>query len=255
MYLNVATGEVHVWQVGLDLPEERLPFLQSLLSDEELDRARRYRFQRDWRRFVARRGLLRMVLSSYLEEHPAGLGFGYGPWGKPALANHRGGPASFNLSFNLSDSADRALIAVTGGAAVGVDLEHIATGSAQKSAAQEFATEDISRQFFSASEVAAWQSLPAEQRVEGFYLCWTRKEAFIKAKGEGLSLPLADFEVSLAPGEPAALLRTRPDAGEAIRWDLHSLDLGRDYAGALCVAGRATKVTLWNWPEIYADYC
>jgi 4'-phosphopantetheinyl transferase len=121
-----------------------------------------------------------------------------------------------------------------------VDLEQISAG---------FATEEIAQQFFAAAEVRELAALPAEQRLEGFYLCWTRKEAFIKARGEGLSLPLSDFVVSLTPGEPAELRSTWPDAGEAARWDLRNLEVGPGYAAALCVAGAVRLLRMEDWPR------
>ncbi|MFQ6030195.1 MAG: 4'-phosphopantetheinyl transferase family protein [Dehalococcoidia bacterium] len=243
MRLTILPREVHVWQFSLALPEARVRQLQGWLSADEVERAKRYHFKRDRSRFIARRAFLRTALGCYLDLAPAELSFGYGPFGKPVLAKNCG--RDF-LSFNLSDSADRALIAITDGAAVGVDLEKIAP---------EFATEEISRQYFSDAEVGALRALPVEQRTTGFFLCWTRKEAYIKAKGYGLAMPLADFAVSLTPGEPAALLSTRTNPQEVNHWGMHSLDLGPDYAAALCVAGRGQRVKFGNWPEGPGDYC
>jgi 4'-phosphopantetheinyl transferase len=130
------------------------------------------------------------------------------------------------------------LVAVARGREVGVDIEQVRP---------EVAEERIPEQFFSPREVEVLRGLPAEQQVQGFFNCWTRKEAYVKAVGEGLSLPLDSFEVSLAPGEPAALLRTRPDPRDAERWVLSALRPGRGYAAALVVEGRPGPLRCWDW--------
>jgi 4'-phosphopantetheinyl transferase len=133
-----------------------------------------------------------------------------------------------------------ALYAVARGREVGIDLEFIR---------RDLEVEQIAERFFSRQEIATLRALPADLRRDAFFLCWTRKEAYIKARGEGLSLPLDQFDVSLIPGEPAALLSTRPDSDEALRWSLQELPLGSGYVAALAVEGRGRSFSCWQWPR------
>src|SRR5207244_11453763 len=122
---------------------------------------------------------------------------------------------------------------------VGIDLEYIRA---------EVADEPIAERFFASREIAALIGLPAPLRAEGFFNCWTRKEAYIKARGEGLTIPLDAFEVSLAPEEPAALLRVDSDPAEASRWSLQALAPGPGYVAAIAVEGRDWQLRCWEWP-------
>lgn len=226
---------MHVWRFPLDLPPQRLAILQRWLSPDEVARSERFHFQRDRDHFLAARGSLREILARYCKVEPGRLLYTYGPYGKPELF---GEPCGSGVSFNLSHAHELGLLAVAGGPPVGVDIEYIRA---------DLAGEEIARRFFSTREVESLFGLPEALRVEAFFTCWTRKEAFIKAIGEGLSLPLERFDVTLAPGEPAALLATRPDPQEAARWSLHHLEPGAGYVGALAVAGRIEWVRCWSW--------
>ncbi len=145
------------------------------------------------------------------------------------------------IRFNISHSRGVALYAVTCGREVGIDLEYMRS---------DLEVEQIAGRFFSRREIATLHALPAALRRYAFFLCWTRKEAYIKARGEGLSLALDQFDVSLIPGEPAALLGTRPDADEALRWSLLELTPGPpEYASALAVEGVGWSLALWQWPS------
>ncbi len=205
-----------------------------LLSTDERQRAERFHFERDRRRFVVGRGLLRTVLGRYLQVSPDCLQFRYGPQGKPALAGGNG------LHFNVSHSGELALYAVALEREVGVDIERIASLKE---------VDDLAERCFSERENIVLRSLPAERRQQAFYTCWTRKEAYLKATGKGLSLPLDQFDVSVLPEEPAALLNTRPVAEEAARWSLASLEPHPDYMAALAVFGRGWQLQCWNFPE------
>jgi 4'-phosphopantetheinyl transferase len=236
--VTIALGrdEVHVWCASLD---EAAPhnnnFIQTLAADERA-RADRFYFEIDRARFIAAHGILRAILSLYLDRAPDRLQFSYGAYGKPALANH----ARDSIDFNLSHSRGVALYAIARGREVGVDLELIRP---------ELETEQIARQFFSPREIATLLALPVDVRREAFFLCWTRKEAYLKARGAGLSLPLDQFDVSLTPGEPAALTGTRPDAADALRWSLVNLSPPCGYAGAIAVEGRGWTLSNWQWPR------
>jgi 4'-phosphopantetheinyl transferase len=232
----IEPAEVHVWLARLDQPEAELRALSSLLSEDELERAGRFRFPRDREHFVAARGALREILSRYTGTRPRLLGFDYDRYGKPSL---RGEAGAFGLHFNVSHSGGVALYALARGRAVGVDVELVR---------EEFAGFDIAERFFAEREVAALRALQPGERARAFFDCWTRKEAFVKARGEGLSHPLDRFAVSLAPGEAAALVWTGEDPREAERWSLSALPVGDSYRAALAVEGEATPLRLWRWP-------
>jgi 4'-phosphopantetheinyl transferase len=179
------------------------------------------------------RATLRRILSHYTGIAPAALAFTYNAFGKPALALDQN-PAS--LEFNLSHTGDQALCAVTYGHAVGVDVEAI----------KELDYVQLAGTVFSAYEQATLQQLaPADQPL-AFFNGWTRKEAYIKAHGKGLSMPLADFDVTLAPHEPVRLLATRPDPAEAARWSLFGWSIGATCVAALAVAGQ-------DWQLVHRD--
>ena len=228
--------EVHVWRAALDLTVSQVQHLKQTLSPDELARAARFRFPKDRDHFIVARGVLRTILGRYLGLEPSRLRFCYSPYGKPSLDRECGGDS---LCFNLSHSHGLALFAVTRDRELGVDIEYLR---------RDLADEGIAQRFFSPPEVAALSALPTGVRGVAFFNCWTRKEAYIKARGEGLSFPLDQFDVSLAPGEPAALLRTEGDPQEASRWSLVALSPGADYVAALVVRGHDWKLEGWQWP-------
>ncbi len=232
----LGSNEVHVWRASLDeLRPQRDSFLHTLAADERT-RAQRFYFQTDRERFITAHGVLRAILGLYLNREPKCLSFCYGSHGKPALACEYGGDA---IRFNMSHSQGAALYAVTRNREIGVDLEFIRC---------DLEVEQIAERFFSPYEIATLRALPVHLRRYAFFLCWCRKEAYIKARGEGLSIPLDQFDVSLTPGEPAALLSTRPDADEALRWSLLGLTLASGYSAALAVEGRGETLSCWRWP-------
>ncbi len=230
-------AEVHVWRFSLKQAPEVLSALSQTLAPEESERAARFHFRKDRDSFVVARGVLRDILGRYLGVRPGQVRFTYGEYGKPALAGATCGGLA--LRFNLSHSHEAACCAVACGREVGVDVEYLKSG---------VETLSLAEHFFSRGEVAALKALPPDQQLRGFFHCWTRKEAYIKARGEGLSHPLDAFDVSLAPGEPAALLGTRGDPQELTRWTLHALDAGTDYAAAVAIHGTNYTLRLWQWP-------
>ena len=179
--------------------------------------------------------MLRTILGRYLGRDPAQLRFRYGPSGKPVLYVESG---SHSIRFNVSHTRDIALYAVTIGREIGVDIERIRV---------DFGTEDIAARFFSGREVAALGALPPPYRLEAFFTCWTRKEAYLKARGQGLSFPLDRFTVSLAPGERAALLEVLDDPKETARWSVRQLFPGADHVAALAVEGRDWHLKCLQW--------
>jgi 4'-phosphopantetheinyl transferase len=235
--VTLSSDEVHIWRAALDLAPAHVEELREILSEDEANRADRFVFERDRRHFTAARGLLRLILGCYLELEPRQLRFSYSPYGKPGLVL----PASVdNLSFNLSHAHGLALFAFARGRELGVDIEYVRPIPD---------VERIAERFFSAREQASLQALPQDGRLEAFFTCWTRKEAYIKARGEGLSLPLDQFDVSLAPGEPAALLGVRGDLHAAFGWSLRALDPGPGYVAALAAAGQDWRAVCWRWSK------
>lgn len=228
--LHLTEAEVHVWRAGLDGLASFEPHWLSLLSPDEQDRAKSFRFPAPQRRFVITRGLLRGLLGSYLNIDPRAVCLRRLDKGKPVLD---GQPANGALQFNVSHSENVALLAFSLGHEVGVDVELVCRNAG---------IEDLAQRFFSESEKACLATLPPQQKHQAFFHCWTRKEAFIKAVGLGLSLPLHQFDVSLAPDQPAQLLATRPDPKERERWSLWTIDAGPEYAAALAVRGTNLRV-------------
>jgi 4'-phosphopantetheinyl transferase len=229
--------EVHLWRAFLDVAPERVATLRDTLAADERARAERFRFPVDRARSIVARGLLRAIIARYLDREPGAIAFQYGPSGKPAL---RGDAARGDIRFNLSHADGVALYAVARGREVGVDIERIRA---------EMAGERIAERFFSPREVATLRALRPDLQREAFFRCWTRKEAYVKARGAGITAALDQFDVSLAPDEPAAILANR-DASEARRhWSLHHLAPGPGYVGAVAVEGGGYTLDCWQWRE------
>jgi 4'-phosphopantetheinyl transferase len=227
--------EVHVWRATLAWPEAAADRLKQCLSADERDRMDRFRFERDRRRYLIGRGLLRSLLGRYLVLAPQDLRFENTAAGKPHLTAGQG-----QLQFNLAHSGEYVLIAITDGRAVGIDVEEIS---------DDFDAGEVAAHFFSSHEQRELETLTGRARIEAFFECWTRKEAYLKARGDGLLSLLDQFDVSLRPGEPARLIATRPDPGEARRWQLSGLDVADGYKGALAVEGQGSTLRFWDCPE------
>lgn len=233
--LLLRENEVHVWRASLDRATDDVAHWQTLLRDDEVERAGRFYFEKDRRHWIVARATLRALLGRYLEIEPQELRFAHNEYGKPSIASPTMGQ---HLQFNLSHSGELALYAFAYNRAVGVDVEQMRA---------PLAYEELATHFFSAHECHALLTLPEEQREEAFFLCWSRKEAYIKARGKGLSLPLNQFDVSLAPGEPARLLDSREEPQVAERWSLAALLPGTGYAGALVAEGSGWQLHCWQW--------
>ena len=232
--------EAHVWRAGLAPDTERAArFLPSLSADER-ERAERFARAPDRERFILGRGALRSLLGRYLDRDPKQIEFSYGRYGKPALA----GSAAGALVFNVSHSRDLALFVLVRGRQVGIDLEFLREG---------VACQRIAARFFSRAEAADLAGVPAADETRAFFNCWTRKEAYLKARGEGILADLDNFTVSLRPEEPAALRHSDRGAGEAARWQLAALDPGPGYVGALCVEGSGWTAGYFDWPAAARD--
>lgn len=209
--------DVHVWCVGLDLPPETIAALEGLLSDDERQRAAGLRLDRDRKRFIVAHGALRVLLGHSLALNPGQVRFVTNAFGKPTLTPELGSA----LSFNLSHSGALALVAVASGADVGVDVEHV-TGGADYL--------DVAQHWLSAADVVALRGLSGPRREQAFFDMWTRKEAWAKARGEGLSMPEAMFAAG-------------PDDG----WSLFPLRPAPGYVGALAIKGREWQVRERRW--------
>ncbi len=220
--VQIDAREVHIWHSNLQVSPIQYQDMESLLSEEERKRAERFHYDIHRVRFTVARATLRLILAKYLSQAPKEIQFGYGINGKPGLAS----PNPLQIEFNLSHSEDAVVIAVCREAAVGVDIESIKPN-------REILR--IARRFFSKHEYTVLQSLPKTQRLSGFYNCWTRKEAFVKAVGSGLYMPLDAFAVTLNPHEPARLLwmKGEPDAAE--KWSLYSWQPTENFTAALAV--------------------
>jgi 4'-phosphopantetheinyl transferase len=207
----------------------------NFLSPAERERAACFHFECHRRRFIVGRGLLRLLLARYLRADACGLEFSYGVNGKPELA----GPfADSGIRFNLAHSEDLAILAVSRLASVGVDLERIIP--------LEDASELVAR-FFSAHENAAFQKLAENQRPAAFFNLWTRKEAWLKATGEGIAHSLNLVEVSFLPGEPARLVSLPKHLSQSSSWSLYNLAPAENFAAALAIAREGIKLRCWRW--------
>lgn len=225
------SSTVQLWRIRLDAPEEIHARLVTLLSQDERERAGRFYFPHLRTRFTAGRAALRVLLGAQLGSDPSALQFAYTQHDKPYLPGSR-------LRFNVSHADGLALIAIAIRREVGVDLEHVRP---------RIDEDQIAHRFFSAAEVADYLAVPEAQRQQAFYNCWTRKEAYIKAIGEGLSFPLDQFRVSLAPDAPPRLIEVIPSPAEADRWKLLHIEPGRGFTGALIAEGQDWSLEAYDF--------
>ena len=233
--LVLPNDAVHVWRASLQVSVSELRTFEDTLAADERARAERFYFQKHSEHFIVGRGLLRNILSRYLDTEPDQLHFCYNSYGKPALTEDT---SAEGLHFNLSHSHGIALYALTRRREIGVDIEYFRP---------DVEAEKLAERFFSPREAAVLRALPEHLRKEGFFNCWTRKEAYIKAEGEGMAIPLSTFDVSLTPGEPAALLRTQNQPQETACWSLQALNPAPGYAAALAVKGHDWELKCWQW--------
>ena len=225
-------SDVHVWRAFLECESSVLQRLEDSLAPDEKSRAAQFVFVRDRDHFIAARGILRALVGAYVGRSAAQVEFTYEAGGKPGLSL---GAAKPPIRFNLSHSHGLAVYAFAHRREVGIDVEAVRP---------EVAGEEIAERFFSAGELAELRSLPRELRNEGFFLCWTRKEAYIKARGSGIGIPLDSFDVSLTPGQPEVLRSI-----DSSRWGLRSLRPAPGYLGAVVGEGKDWGLRLWDWVD------
>ncbi|MBP0020247.1 MAG: 4'-phosphopantetheinyl transferase superfamily protein [Cyanobacteria bacterium SBLK] len=209
--------EVRVWRCNIKFPPVTVEALEKLLEEEEQAKAKRFHFSKDRDRYILGRGLLRLLLGHYLQQDPQSLQFAYSAKGKPFLKDEA-------VQFNLSHSGDLIVLGMSRDRAIGVDVEQIhPLPDALK----------LARRFFCEAEWEKIRTLPSNLTSRAFFTAWTRKEAFLKATGDGIA-GLKDVEVSLLPDEPIQIYRI---AGKIAKgWQLQSLDLGEEYVGAMVVS-------------------
>lgn len=235
-------GEVAVWAVPLDPPAAEVAALAALLSPDEAERAARFRFDRHRRRYAVGRGVLRTLLGRFLGVAPRQIAFAYGANGKPFLAAPPAGapPVPGGLQFNLSNSDELALVAFCRGAELGTDVERLRPMPDGL---------DIAERFFSAAERRTLAAQPPDERDRAFFRCWTRKEAYLKAVGDGITVRLDGFDVTLAAAEPPRILSIDGDPARGAAWELVHVEPAPGYLGALALPARAGgwRLAGWRW--------
>ncbi|UCD23415.1 MAG: 4'-phosphopantetheinyl transferase superfamily protein [Gemmatimonadota bacterium] len=241
---DLTDDAVHVWLIPLDASQPIVDVLRSRLSSDELERAERFVFPRHRSRFIVGRACLRVLLGGYTGESPEDLQFQYGPHGKPELIAESG---EGRVRFNLAHSKNTALLAVTLDRAIGIDIEHWRAMHDGR---------DIATRFFAPAEIEQLNALPAAQWEDGFFACWTRKEAYIKARGEGLAIPLNEFAITTQPDNQIAILQSQIDPSDRERWSVRELHVAPKCPGAVVVEGTGWSLRLLrlpDWPERTAD--
>ena len=232
--LRLRHGEIHVWRADLNEQSAYVRSILPFLTSTDLRRVESFHFQKNREHFILGRGILRLLLENYLDIEPDQLRICYGQFGKPALAESSN---TRRLHFNVSHSHELALFAFARDVQLGVDVEYVRP---------DFAFKDVARQFFSPAEFEKLLRLQPDQMIEAFFNCWTRKEAYIKAVGKGLSIPLDQFEVSFAPSEPAALLSVK-DSTTDVPWSLQELSPGPGYVAAIVTEKGEWRLSCWHW--------
>jgi 4'-phosphopantetheinyl transferase len=235
---ELPADQVDVWRATLDQPQEVMTQFLQVLSADEHARAGKFHFDADRKRHIIGRGLSRLLLGHCLGTAARELKFTHNEFGKPSLSG-----ASVPR-FNISHSGELVLVALARGCTIGIDVERMRKDMAQA---------EIAERFFSPRECAALAGLAPEMQCEAFFACWTRKEAYLKARGDGLSLPLDQFDVAFIPGDVPRLVETRHDPAEAHRWTIRALDPGYGCMAAVAAEGSDWTVKCWEWTRDAAE--
>lgn len=230
--LSLQPSELHVWSVRKSNHENRLQVYWDVLDNKERDRALTFRFLKDRHCFIIARGILRTLLGAYLKMAPGQVKFQFCKYGKPYI-NHFS-----QLRFNISHSGDMILLGFVKKHIIGIDIEYTK---------REVDVKNIAELFFSEEETTSLFALDEAYQMQAFYNCWTRKEAFIKAVGSGLSFPLDQFVVSLDTTKKATLIETKWDKKEKDKWILNTITPGKDYIGAVSVKGNISNIQSWRY--------
>jgi 4'-phosphopantetheinyl transferase len=224
--------EVDIWRLSLTPLDSMVSEFRARLSAEENARAEKFKFDKDRKRYILTHGLLRVILSLYADVAAEELTFTENRYGKPELVH----PSGSNLTFNLSHSQERALIGIARGRQIGVDIEYVKN---------DFEWKEIVERFFSPREIQMINALAKNLQHRAFFTCWTRKEAYVKATGMGLSLPLKEFDVSPVPGATTLLL----SSPEKMRWSMKEVDVADSYVATVAVEGHDPGINYLDWPE------
>jgi 4'-phosphopantetheinyl transferase len=232
---KLTVGEVHIWSVYLDQSDPIIAALTRILSDEEKKRAVRFLFPIDRKRFIVCRGILKMILGHYLKIDPNQLYFAYSSNGKPLISNSIN---SQNLRFNLSHSDSLALYAFTLCHEIGIDVEKIIRTPEM---------DQVAKRYFSENEYCIYRFLHGKKKKEMFYKYWTRKEAFIKAIGDGLTLPLESLDVSNVSDETGKISMFEVVSQNVSQWYIHDLDINSGYEAAFAKEKQCSKLMSFQW--------
>jgi 4'-phosphopantetheinyl transferase len=228
--VKLSKNEIHVWQIDIETQLQNLKTYCSYLSNTEEDRASKFRFESHKNNYIIRTGILRLLLANYMTCQPNEIEFKLGKFGKPELENSK-------QKFNLSHSKNKSLIAISQNKEIGIDIEFIDASIEAKT---------IATHFFSKDEIKQLYTLNDEKLAQGFFNIWTKKEAFIKAVGTGLTYPLDAFDVSLNTLKKKALIRIKSSTKEAQKWNLFSIKTFNDYAGAIAYKGTEKQIHYYN---------
>jgi len=228
-------SEVHLWSVSFDTPSEKLGYFRSTLSADEKERADRFLKIEDRELYTITRGALRSLLGAYLAIEPREVEFAYNTLGKPSLA---GMGVQAALNFSVSHSGAQALLGFARGRRIGVDLERVSADADVL---------ELAERYFSSNEFETLRSLTAEMQHEAFYCGWTRKEAYLKARGEGIFFGLERVEVSLVPGERAIIKKVSDDPNVSENWILEHLLPAPNYIGAVAAEGHDITFRFFRW--------
>jgi len=231
----LSSTDLCVWSAALEQPAEVVRRLHGLLAADERARADRFHFDHDRRRFIVAHGVLRSILGGYLKIAPDRVTFDYGAQGKPGLSFTH----DSSLHFNVAHSHELAVYAFALNQAVGIDVEY-----AQRHVLD---ADQVAQRFFSANEYRTYRALADDEKRPAFFRCWTRKEAYIKAIGTGLSYALERFDVTLTSDRSPSFLSIDGDPLAAQRWSLIHLEPAADYVGAVAIESRAWQVAGWRW--------
>lgn len=225
------SNDIHVWCVNLLQPEPVLTKLTSLLNNDERERANRFMFAKHKNAFTVARGVLRLILGKYLQQSPESIEFAYAHYGKPYLPDNK-------LFFNLSHSNELAVYALCHTEMMGIDIEYVP---------KPIEHDALVTRFFSQYEIQQFRKLTPEQKQLGFFSGWTRKEAFIKAVGQGLSYPLDEFSVILTPEVEPLLFMSGDAAVPQTEWSLYSLNPAIDYVAAIAIQQSKSNLYCGQW--------
>ena len=232
---HLGRAEVHLWSVSLQARPDTLSAFRSILSSDEKERVDRFLRIEDRELYTITRGALRSLLGAYLAIEPSEVEFAYDALGKPSLV---GMGAQAGLNFSVSHSGAQALLGFARGRRIGVDLERVSADADVL---------ELAERYFSSNEFKTLRSLTAEMQHEAFYCGWTRKEAYLKARGEGIFFGLERVEVSLVPGERAIIKKVSDDPNLSENWILEHLLPAPNYIGAVAAEGHDITLRFFRW--------